>query len=92
MLGVTYKQEDEIKTLNVTNFNIVTIWHMKLDHISTKTKTNLVYIEGLSSFYEFFFSIHPSYIKGKHYGIKFIKEHQKFKKFWNLYIVMYVAP
>jgi len=34
MLGVTYKQEDEIKTLNVTHFNITNIWHMKLGHIN----------------------------------------------------------
>jgi hypothetical protein len=59
---------------------------------STKTKKNIVYIQGLGSFYEFVFSICPSCIKGKHYGIKFLKEHQKFKKFWNLYIAMYVAP
>jgi hypothetical protein len=38
MLGVTYTQEDQIITLNVTHFNIVHIWHMKLGHISTKTK------------------------------------------------------
>jgi hypothetical protein len=34
MLGVTYKQEDKLKTLNVTHFNIPNIWHMKLSHIN----------------------------------------------------------
>jgi len=31
MLGVTYKQEDEI---NATNFKITNIWCMKLGHIN----------------------------------------------------------
>jgi hypothetical protein len=88
MLGVTYKQEDEI---NATNFKITNIWHMKLGHTNQQgQKLNLVCIQRLGSFYDnFFSSICPSSIKGKQYDIKFLKEHQKFKKFWNLYIVMY---
>jgi pyoverdine/dityrosine biosynthesis protein Dit1 len=52
---------------------------------STKTKKNLVISKDWAHFMRFFFSICPSCIKGKHYGIIFLKEHQKFKKFWNLH-------
>jgi hypothetical protein len=44
MLGVTYKQEDKIKTLNVTHFNIANIWHMKLGHINQQRLRKIQFI------------------------------------------------